>query len=116
MRQTQREKSSPAVLFCRREPNKETNNRPTGSADDRVFVQGDNQNDLIPAVAEMAKQLRQAILTWNPALLRALTTSAASKEPVSSADVTFALAVIPVTPFTSLSAVLNEVTHPPQEL
>lgn len=35
---------------------------------DRVFVQGDTQNELIPAVNEMAKSLRRAIVKWNPAL------------------------------------------------
>lgn len=42
----------------------------TSSGDfiDRVFVQGDTQNELIPLVTEMAKSLRRAILKWNPAL------------------------------------------------
>lgn len=35
---------------------------------DRVFIQGDTQNELIPSVAELAKQLRRAILKWNPKL------------------------------------------------
>jgi len=33
---------------------------------DRVFVQGDTQNELIPGVAEMARQLQRAILKWRP--------------------------------------------------
>ncbi len=35
---------------------------------DRVFVQGDTMNELIPAVTEMANQLRRAIFKWNPTL------------------------------------------------
>lgn len=40
----------------------------SGTFVDRVFVQGDTQNELIPSVAEMAKRLRRAILKWNPLL------------------------------------------------
>jgi len=43
---------------------------------DRVFVQGDAENELIPSVAEMAKRLRRAILKWNP-----LVASSATLEP-----------------------------------
>lgn len=35
---------------------------------DRVFVQGEVDNELIPAVAEMANQLRLAIFKWQPGL------------------------------------------------
>lgn len=35
---------------------------------DRVFVQGDTQNELIPAVTEMARQLQGSILKWRRAL------------------------------------------------
>lgn len=40
----------------------------SGTFVDRVFVQGDTQNELIPSVAEIAKRLRKAILKWNPSL------------------------------------------------
>lgn len=40
----------------------------SGQFIDRVFVQGDTQNELIPSVAEMAKLLRRAIVKWDPAL------------------------------------------------
>lgn len=40
----------------------------SGAFIDRVFVQGDAQNELIPSVAEMAKRLRRTILKGNPLL------------------------------------------------
>jgi hypothetical protein len=40
----------------------------SGAFIDRVFVQGDTQNDLLPTVSLMAKHLRRAIMKWNPAL------------------------------------------------
>jgi hypothetical protein len=40
----------------------------SGAFIDRVFVQGDTQNELIPSVAEMARQLQRAILVWKPTL------------------------------------------------
>jgi hypothetical protein len=54
--------------------------------------------------------------TWKPALFKASTKSVALKSPVTSAVVTFALAVSPVTPFTSLIASRNDFTQPPHEL
>lgn len=48
----------------------------SGEFVDRVFVQGDTQNELIPSVAEMAKRLRRSILKWNPLLA-----SSANPEP-----------------------------------
>jgi len=51
---------------------------------DRVFIQGDTENELIPSVAELAKHLRRAILKWKPALASetAAVTAAATVEPV----------------------------------
>lgn len=40
----------------------------SGQFVDRVFVQGDTQNELIPSVVEMAKRLRYSILKWHPEL------------------------------------------------
>ncbi len=37
----------------------------SGFSVDRIFVQGDTQNELIPSVTEMARLLRRAILKWN---------------------------------------------------
>lgn len=37
---------------------------------DRVFIQGDSQNDLIPAVTEMAQALQRSLRKWNPSLAR----------------------------------------------
>ena len=40
----------------------------SGEFIDRVYVQGDTQNDLIPSVVLLAKHLRRSILKGNPAL------------------------------------------------
>lgn len=40
----------------------------SGQFVDRVFVQGDTLNELIPSVVEMAKRLRYSILKWHPDL------------------------------------------------
>lgn len=40
----------------------------SGQFVDRVFVQGDTQNELIPSVVEMAKRIRYSILKWHPEL------------------------------------------------
>jgi len=35
---------------------------------DRVFIQGDSQDELIPAVSEMARALQRALAKWDPSL------------------------------------------------
>jgi len=40
----------------------------SGEFIDRVFVQGETENELIPSVAEIARRLRRSILKWNPLL------------------------------------------------
>jgi len=35
---------------------------------DRVFIQGDSQDELIPAVSEMARGLQRALAKWDPSL------------------------------------------------
>lgn len=47
---------------------------------DRVFVQGDTQNELIPSVAEMARDLQRAILKWHRSL-----TAKTTENPLPSA-------------------------------
>src|SRR5262249_37016655 len=55
-------------------------------------------------------------LTWKPAALRVLTTSSASKSPVTSKVSLRALAVLPVTPFTLPRASLIPWLHALQQL
>jgi hypothetical protein len=50
----------------------------SGEFIDRVFVQGDAQNELIPSVVEMARRLQRALIKWNPAL----TAKAVSNDPL----------------------------------
>jgi hypothetical protein len=68
---------------------------------DRVFVQGDAENELIPSVAEMAKRLRRAILKWNPLLASSATAEppepAAEKIPLATVKKEIRPAVKPVT-------------------
>lgn len=55
----------------------------SGQFVDRVFVQGDTQNELIPSVVEMAKRLRYSILKWHPELAA----KAKAEKPLLVADV-----------------------------
>ncbi len=45
---------------------------------DRVFVQGETQNELIPSVVDMANRLQRALMKWNPALTERAATAAAT--------------------------------------
>ena len=60
----------------------------SGAFVDRVFVQGDSMNELIPSVARMALAIQRSLATWDPSL--AVTSKnenlaiAAEKPPVAS--------------------------------
>jgi len=49
---------------------------------DRVFIQGDSQDELIPAVSEMARALQRALAKWDPSLAG----KATAEKPVSAAE------------------------------
>src|SRR5438105_1985445 len=61
-------------------------------------------------------QLYFFTLTLKPAACRALTSSPASKSPVTSNESSFGLAVSPVTPSTFLMAALMALQQAPQQL
>jgi len=56
---------------------------------DRVFIQGDSQDELIPAVSEMARALQRALAKWDPSLAGKVTAEkpaiAAEKAPAVKA-------------------------------